>query len=229
MQVFNGDLAKYRGWLFDLLVAIGTADRGLANEIRRFMKEKAAHQVNSPKFSTKDWDPSFHEVDTPFNQEYHSKYSGELFGVLVQLTEGEAKSASTELALNGGGVGADDGYQGLLLLQNRFDNQTTSSLLQLFCEVITPGGLKFKDIVTGIHSWERRIALLETKLNESITENIKLAVLIGMLPKDYQNMAMQNVGLMLDMKYKEIMDYIIIVATQKMSMYKPTPMETHGV
>ena len=139
VQVFNGDLAKYRGWLFDLLVAIGTADRGLANELRRFMKEKAAYQVINPKFSIKDWDPDLHEVDTPFNLELHSKYSGELFGVLVQLTEGEAKSALTELAVNGGGVGADDGYQGLLLLQNRFDNQTTSSLLQLFCEVITPG------------------------------------------------------------------------------------------
>ena len=127
VQVFNGDLAKYRGWLFDLLVAIGTADRGLANELRRFMKEKAAYQVSNPKISIKDWDPDLHEVDTPFNQELHSKYSGELFGVLVQLAEGEAKSALTELALKSGGVGADDGYQGLLLLQNRFDNQTTSS------------------------------------------------------------------------------------------------------
>ena len=99
------------------------------------------------------------------------------------------------------GEAANDGYQGLMLLQHRFDNQTTSSLLQLFCEVITPGALKSKDIVTGIHSWERKIALLESKFNEKITGNIKLAVLIGMLPKDYQDIAMQNVGLMSDMKY----------------------------
>ena len=36
-------------------------------------------------------------------------------GVLVQLAEGEGKSALTELASNSGGAGADDGYQGLLL------------------------------------------------------------------------------------------------------------------
>ena len=109
------------------------------------------------------------------------------------------------------------------------DNQTTSSLLQLFCEVITPGNLKFKDIASGIHSWERKISLLETTFNERITENIKLAVLIGMLPKDYQDMAMQNVGLMSDMKYKEVRDYIINVATQRLFMYKPTPMDIDGV
>ena len=80
------------------------------------------------------------------------------------------------MASNNGGVGADDGYQGLLLLQSRFDNQTTSSLLQLFCEVITPGGLEFKDLASGIHSWERKISLLETKFSETITQNIKLAV-----------------------------------------------------
>ena len=148
------------------------------------MREKAAVQVKNPKFNIKYWD-SLDEVGGAFNHDMHLKYSGELFGVLVQLTEGEAKSALTELASNNGGAGEDDGYQGLLLLQQRFDNQTTSSLLQLFCEVITPGVLKFKDIVTGIHSWERRIALLGSKFNETITENIKLAVLIGMLPKDY--------------------------------------------
>ena len=76
VQVFNGDLSKFRGWLFDLLVAIGTADRGLANELRRFMKEKAAHQASNPKFSIKDWDPDLHEVDAPFNQEFNLKYSG---------------------------------------------------------------------------------------------------------------------------------------------------------
>ncbi len=91
--------------MFDLLVALGAADRGFANEIRRFMIEKAAVQANDPKFDIKDWD----SIQGPFNEAYHIKYSGELFGVLVSLTEGEAKSALTELASNNGGAGADDG------------------------------------------------------------------------------------------------------------------------
>ena len=66
---------------------------------------------------------------------------------------------------------------------------------------------------------------METNFNESITDNIKLAILIGMLPKDYQDMAMHNVGLMLNMKYQAVRDCIINVATQTLALYKPTPME----
>ncbi len=194
------------------------------------MKEKAALQVSDPKFDIKDWEPLDEDEikdGGSFNSEHHTKHSGELFGVLVALTDGEAKSALTELATQSGAVGADDGYQGLLLLQHRFDNQTTSSLLQCFCEVITPAVLKFKDIVTGIHSWERKIALLETKFNERITENIKLAVLIGMLPKEYQDICIQASCVMEKMTYEKMRDHILNVANQRLP--QPKPMEVDEI
>ena len=37
--MFGGDLSKYRGWYFDLMVAIGTADNRLAVELKRFMRD----------------------------------------------------------------------------------------------------------------------------------------------------------------------------------------------
>ena len=42
-------------------------------------------------------------------------------------------------------------------------------------------------------------------------------------------MAMRNVGLMLDMKYELVWDYILNVATQKMSPQRPAPMEVDSV
>ena len=50
-----------------------------------------------------------------------------------------------------------------------------------------------------------------------------------MLPKHYQDLAMQNVGLMSDMKYKDVWDCVLNVATQKLALYKPTPMEIDQV
>ena len=88
VPVFNGDLSRCRGWLFDLLVALGTADRAFANEIRRFMKEKTAHQVSNPKFSIKDWDPDLDEAGTQFNQDFHGKYLGELFWGVGSISRG---------------------------------------------------------------------------------------------------------------------------------------------
>ncbi len=39
VPLFGGDLSKYRGWFFDLVVAIGTADFGLASELKRLMRD----------------------------------------------------------------------------------------------------------------------------------------------------------------------------------------------
>ena len=38
MDVFEGDRSRYRHWLFDLNVAIGTTGKGLAKEVDRLVK-----------------------------------------------------------------------------------------------------------------------------------------------------------------------------------------------
>ncbi len=113
---------------------------------------------------------------------------GELFGVLVQLAEGEAKATLKEMVDKGY---AQDGYKALLILGKRFDNQTTASLLQLFLDVINPGSLKVKEITRGIHKCQAKVAVLLTRFGEAIGGNIKLAILIGMLPKEYQDICIQ--------------------------------------
>ena len=93
----------------------------------------------------------------------YDKFSGELFGVLVQLTEGDAKATLKELVDKGM---LQDGYKALLLLGNRFDNQTIASLLQMFLEVIAPGSLKPRVIAAGICKWEAKVGVLLQKFGE---------------------------------------------------------------
>ena len=38
MDVFGGDRSRYRHWLFDLNVALGTIDKDLAKEVDRLVK-----------------------------------------------------------------------------------------------------------------------------------------------------------------------------------------------
>ena len=38
VTAFEGDFAKFRGWLFDLDVAIGQIDKELAGELERLLK-----------------------------------------------------------------------------------------------------------------------------------------------------------------------------------------------
>ena len=65
-----------------------------------------------------------------------------------------------------------------------------------------------------------------------IRDRLKIAILIGMMPKEYQDMVFQNGSAMTEdaMKnYQKVRDYIVNVATQRLQMARPTPMHIGGV
>eukprot|EP00973_Karenia_brevis_P029249 4033764-Karenia_brevis.AAC.1 len=74
----------------------------------------------------------------------------------------------------------------MVALNQRFDVKTSSSMLSRFLEVVTPKGVKDKSLVPGVHQWERRVADLKARDGEEIKGNLKLAVFMSMLPKEYQ-------------------------------------------
>ena len=77
---YSGDSSKFRGWYFDLLVAIGQIDRDLRNNV-----ETLVRWGNLQGSSSADqWSPDQGGLDP----RVHAKYQGELFGVLVSLTDG---------------------------------------------------------------------------------------------------------------------------------------------
>ena len=79
----------------------------------------------------------------------HQKYKSELYGILVSLTTGEARSLSTsisDLSLD------NDGFVGMKSLQNRYDAVSTGSLLQAYLEVVAPPPIKRTQIVSAGYS-----------------------------------------------------------------------------
>ena len=91
---FDGDVKKFPGWRFDVLVAIGQVDKELASELGSLLK----------KGLTDKWDP---QVEDQYFSEgglrVYQKYKSELFGVLCQLTLGEAKSVVRSIIDEGEG------------------------------------------------------------------------------------------------------------------------------
>ena len=212
---FEGDMSKFRSWKFDLGVAIGQLDNPLAEKmdalVRGFPDEMAPEQ----------WDPNVHGgLDIPT----YEKYRGELYGVLVQLTGGEAKNIVRGIVEAGSGK---DGFKALLLLNRRYDCRTQASLLQAFLEVVNPPQLKgLADIVPGIGRWEARVVSLKNRHDEILGANLKSAILVGMLPKDYQDMILQNSAMLKkEVTYEVLRDHVVGVANQKMQMVRPTPMD----
>ena len=78
VTAFEGDFAKFRGWLFDLSVAIGQVDKELAGELERLVK-------------TSDQDKWRPEEDRFLRRDLYDKYKSELYGVLCSTIQGERK------------------------------------------------------------------------------------------------------------------------------------------
>ena len=75
------------------------------------------------------------------------------------------------------------------------------------------------------------------KHDESLSTPIKIAGLVGMFPQDYQDVCFQQASLTgvqedSEKQYSELRDKILKIASQRVSMITPTPMDidalTHG-
>ena len=79
VAAFEGDFAKFRGWLFDLNVGIGQVDKDLAGELERLLKIPEQDK----------WRP---EEDRFLRRELYDRYKSELYGILCSVTQGEPKN-----------------------------------------------------------------------------------------------------------------------------------------
>ena len=71
---------------------------------------------------------------------------------------------------------------------------------------------------------------LKMKHNENISPSVKTVVLIGMLPKEYQDICFQQVtGISSEAatqeKYEELRDEVMGMAGKRVSMTTPVPMD----
>ena len=199
---FEGDFAKFRGWLFDLNVAIGQVDKELAGELERLLK-------------TPDQDKWKPEEDRFLKEDLYDKYKSELYGVLCSTTQGDPKNIVRSIV---DAHSDQDGFRALLALNHRYDQRTTATLLQASLDVVGPPTLKsVQDVLNGVPKWEGKIASLFNRHREELSDQMKLAIFINMLPKEYQDEGMKmSVGRKL--KYEELRDHILGLANQKAAL-----------
>ena len=176
--MFDGDRSRFRGWIFDLTVCVGKVDKEIAGQM---VKLTASGRSKDDR-----WDP---RLDQEVDQELYEKYSGELYGILCELTTGEPKNLVRGIVEGGF---RQDGFKALASLNKRYETKNGATLLHVFLEVVNPTPLKSGHLIAGISRWETRMAVLTSRYGEELTPCVKLAILVGLLPKEYQDMIMQN-------------------------------------
>ena len=103
--------------------------------------------------------------------------------------------------------------------------------MQAPLEVVSPTAVRNVGvIITGIHRWESRVAASKSECSEELPDLMKLAILIGMLPKEYQVLTMQTSVVKEEkMKYETPLDHVLMVATQRVHMAKLGPMDCRNL
>ena len=119
-----------------------------------------------------------------------------------------------------------DGLKAISVLNRRCDTKTTAGRLSAFWDVIKTLEMKQNvDIVPGIHKWESKVLSLKSRFGEGLSDDMKLAILVGMLPKEYQDIVLQTTSVADKVKCENIRDNILNMVTQRVEMVQPRPMD----
>ena len=86
----------------------------------------------------------------------------------------------------------EDGFKALNDLQHRFDSRTAASHLHAFLAVVNPPQIsKITEVQIALQKWESLVSQLKLRHGEDLGDKLKLAILIGMLPKELSDMVIQ--------------------------------------
>ena len=207
---FSGETSQWQEWVFAVCVAVG----GVAPECVAAI-ESVIKQAGTITDLT--------GIAQIVGEDFVHKYGTELFGVLCSLTAGEANVVVRSVVAKGAGY---CGFAALCVLSQRFNPKTPARLLQFLSTVLSPHAVKdVRQLERAVEEWELKVGKLRSEFEETLSDNVKVAILTGMAPKDLQDMVFQMGRAGEQLKYLEVRDKIMSVASHRSQMATPTPMD----
>ena len=205
---YSGETAKWQEWLFGVCVAVSTVSPECVLEMEAVVKTAGV---------TKDL--STIEID----RNVKDKFGSELYGVLCSLTAGEANVVVRSVLQKGVGY---CGFAALCLLAQRFNPKTPARILQYLTTVLSPPPVKdVRLLERAVEEWELKQGKLKVEFGEEFSDNVKVAILTAMIPRDLQDMVFQMGHAGEELKYSAVRDKVMSIASHRAQMATPTPMD----
>lgn len=204
----GGGGVQWEEWKFQLLMTI----RGKSPECAKGMDE-ALYQAGLTR-----------ELDAiVIDSAVKDKFGASLFKTLVQLTTGEANVVVRSVNDRGGGW---CGFAALCLLSQRFNPKTPARVLQYLTAVLSPPPVKdVRLLERAIEEWESKRCRLKSEFAEEFSDNVSIAILTSMIPRDLQDYVFQQGQLGKKLLYREVRDKIMSIASHRTQMVTPAPMD----
>ena len=103
-------------------------------------------------------------------------------------------------------------------------------LLRLLLSVIKPTEAKnMKDVQSAVEDWENKVARLEEEYGEKINDNLKVAILIAIVPEALQEKVFEIEKGATELKYETAKEVAISLALRRAEQRKPKEDEINAI
>ena len=120
------------------------------------------------------------------------------------------------------------GFEAWRKLSKRYSPTTPMRGMQLMMAAINPGKAKgLEEVAIRIDRWEAKVLALSRDFNELLSEKMRAAILISMLPPDLQHALIQQAEKIED--YKSTRDRVATIVEAKLALRNPDVMECDAV
>jgi hypothetical protein len=218
IEKLEGNEEKWEKWWFDMTTAVGGVDQ----ELERVME--ALTDLKTKVETEEDWKKIV-------GREMMTKYSGELFTVVSSLVTGEASTVVRGTVSKENGK---CGFRALRKLVVRYNPRTPAKLFRKMGEVISPGVAKqVRDVPKLVEGWEVNMSRMLGEFGEELSDAMKVAILIQIIPRELQDMVFQMGSMTLvageGLEYQVVRDKVMSVAGNRMEQRRPKENEVLGL
>ena len=213
---FVGNQAQWQEWSHQFYNCLSLADGTDRQQVKLFL-QNFSNKVEFEGEITAD--KCLAKLASVCNQEeldYIVSWSGKLYAILSTNTSGEAN-----LVVRSVGEGRCDGVAAWRKLVYRYNPRTAARKLQALQQVLGVKQVGMKDLHRVMEVWETKVRHLEIEHGEKLSDRIKAACLLSMMPNDLRDM-MYNLQ---SEQYSVIRDKALSITLNRMAAVTPTPME----
>lgn len=178
---FSNLKSGWKEWRRHFLNAVRECDVGWADMVQGLEKRV------DPIDHILDYDPTQCQLST------------NMYNRLIAVTTGLALQIVESVPHHNGG-------EAWRLLAKQFDSKTDARLTSLIMSIIGHK-IKAKDVQAGLITWEAQLLQLERDHNETLSEKIKRAFLMNVLPSAMQSKVMEHLDRL--KSYKEVREKVI--------------------
>ena len=201
VQNFDGNAAKFGDWVFQIKLAMRACAPSIAELMEKFARQKEEVTMDDVEMEDSDGE----------------KLAAEIYDIIGMTVMGEALTIVK-------GVQDMNGVEAYRRLFRRYSPNTPARSLVRFMEVLNPGRAKdVHDLANKLENWELKVAVFEKEDGESVSEKVKVAVLLGMCTQELQDLIVQRSEKL--ETYKDVKATVMNFVDNRKAQYMPTPMD----